>query len=372
MEDDAELYRAALAGGAEAFAPIVQRYADAVFGIALARVGDFHDAQDVAQQVFVEAFERLDGLRDPARLGAWLRSIATHRAIDRVRQRRHSALIDPDMRSSDVESPQRQLERRELRDEVLAAIGRLGDALRETTTLFYINGYSVEEVAGIQEVPVGTVKRRLHDARTRLKEEMIAMVEDVLKSESPREEIARQVYEMLQRYDKPSVTQERWEEIREKLLEIGTEGIEGFVRALESPHSPTRDFAIGMLRHAGQSDEMVEELLKEATGDSNKEVRRAAFRALFGVAGRDEARRAELVPHILPALRDRCNRTRRLFAWYLARFPGIAQHVPLEDAARTVVEERESDPLLLEAQRELLEATLCLREGRENPYDGLY
>jgi len=75
-----------MAGGSEAFAPIVERYADAVFGIALARLGDFHDAQDVAQQAFVEAFERLDGLRDPARLGGWLRSIATHRAIDRVRQ----------------------------------------------------------------------------------------------------------------------------------------------------------------------------------------------------------------------------------------------------------------------------------------------
>jgi len=281
-------------------------------------------------------------------------------------------LIDPETRSSGVETPQRQLERRELRDEVLAAIGRLGDALRETTTLFYINGYSVEEVAGIQDVPVGTVKRRLHDARTRLKEEMIAMVEDVLKSESPREEIAQQVYEMLECYDRPPVTQERWDEIKEKLREIGTDGIEGFIRALECPHSPTRRLAVGLLGETGQSEETVEKLLKEATRDSNKKVRREAFRALFEIAWRNEERRQDLVPHILPALHDRSNRTRRLFAWYLARFPGIAQHVPLKDAAQTVVEERDSDPLLLEAQRELLEATLCLREGRENPYDGLY
>ncbi len=372
MEDDAELYRAALAGGSEAFAPIVERYADAVFGIALARVGDFHDAQDVAQQVFVEAFERLDGLRDPARLGAWLRSITIHRAIDRVRQRRDSALIDPDMRSSDVESPQRQLERRELRAEVLAAVGRLSKTLRETTTLFYINGYSVDEVAGIQDVPAGTVKRRLHDARTRLKEEMIAMVEDVLKSESPREEIARQVYEMLQRYDKPSVTQERWEEIREKLLEIGTDGIEGFVRALECPHSPTRRLAVGLLSETAQSEETVEKLLKEATRDSNKKVRREAFRALFEIAWRNEERRQDLVPHILPALHDRSNTTRRLFAWYLAHFPGFARHVPLEEVAWAVVRETEKEPVLLRSQHDLLEAVLCLREGRENPHERFY
>ena len=55
MRSDAELHEEAMAGGSEAFAPIVERYADAVFGVALARLGDFHAAQDVAQQAFLEA-----------------------------------------------------------------------------------------------------------------------------------------------------------------------------------------------------------------------------------------------------------------------------------------------------------------------------
>jgi RNA polymerase sigma-70 factor (ECF subfamily) len=136
LRSDGELHESALAGGPEAFAPIVERYQDAVFGIALARLGDFHDAQDVAPQAFVEAFERLGGLRDPSRLGAWLRSIALHRCIDSLRRRREDRLTDShsDMQASREPSPSAQLERREMRDEVLAAIARLTKTQRETTT----------------------------------------------------------------------------------------------------------------------------------------------------------------------------------------------------------------------------------------------
>ena len=373
MRSDAELYEAAMAGGSEAFAPIVERYADAVFGIALARLGDFHDAQDVAQQAFVEAFERLSGLNAPARLGAWLRSITIHRAIDLIRSKRRfaGAEVEMEMQTTDTPTPHDQLERRELREEVLAAVGRLSMTLRETTTLFYINGYSVEEVANIQDVPSGTVKRRLHDARKRLEKEMIDMVDGVLKSESPREELAQKIYEMLECYDQPPITQERWNEIKERLRRIGTEGIEGFIRALESPHSPTRRFAVRMLRDAGQTEEIVEKLLKEATMDSSRKVRKLAFSALFDIAWHNEQKRENLIPHILPALRDPSTRVRRL-AWQLARFPGFAQHVPLEEAAWAVVKETQTDRLLLQDQRDLLEAVLCVREGKENPHDKSY
>src|SRR5204862_8160385 len=87
--DDAKLVEAALHGGPEAFAPIVERYQDAVFGVALARIGNFHDAQDVAQAVFVEAYQRLSSLREPAKLGAWLRTMTIARAIDLLRRREH-------------------------------------------------------------------------------------------------------------------------------------------------------------------------------------------------------------------------------------------------------------------------------------------
>lgn len=115
MRTDAELHADAMAGGPEAFSPIVERYQDAVFGIALARVRDFHEAEDIAQGAFIEAFERLDSLKDPARLGAWLRSITMHIAIDRVRRRRGTAEIGEDnVPASRDDAPHEQLERNEL------------------------------------------------------------------------------------------------------------------------------------------------------------------------------------------------------------------------------------------------------------------
>lgn len=373
MKNDTAIVAQALAGGPEAFAPIVERYQDAVFGIALARLRNFHDAEDVAQGVFIEAYQRLGTLKEPGRLGAWLRSITVHHCIDALR-RRSRVITVPDVDEELAGASARNVEkaRHDLRQLVLAAIGRLSKTQSETTTLFYIDGYSVQEVAAIQEVPVGTVKRRLHDARLKLKEEMMGMVEDTLKSESPRRELARKVYEILERYDRPSIPWQRWGEIKEKLREIGTDGMEGFIRALESPHSPTRRFAVSVLTDAGQSQEMVEKLLKEATRDSNKKVRRVAFGALFDIAWHNEEKRKDLMPHILPALRDRSKKVRCMTAWSLAHFPGFAQHVPLEEAARAVVAETETDPLLLQSQHHLLEAVLCVREGKENPYDKFY
>lgn len=93
MKEDRELVADALASGAEAFRSIVEGYQHAVFGIAWARLGDFHHAQDVVQQVFVEAFQRLDSLRDPARLGAWLRSMTVHCCIDLWRRQAVSAAV---------------------------------------------------------------------------------------------------------------------------------------------------------------------------------------------------------------------------------------------------------------------------------------
>jgi RNA polymerase sigma-70 factor (ECF subfamily) len=229
VKSDAELHADAIAGGPEAFGPIVERYKDAVFGIALARVRDFHAAEDVAQSVLIAAYERLGSLKDPSRLGAWLRSMTIHQSIDHLRTRRPvGEARGATMASSDEREPGAHLERKELRERVLAAIGRLSKAQGETTTLFYINGYSVAEVAAIQEMPLGTIKSRLHDARESLREELIGMVEDVLKSEAPKEDFAERVFKVLSCWGKMG-----WWEIVAELERIGSRGAQGYARALE-------------------------------------------------------------------------------------------------------------------------------------------
>ena len=121
---DAALVGAALTSGPAAFDPIVRRYQGAVFGIAVSRLRDFHEAEDLAQQVFLEAFERLYALKDPTRLGAWLRSMTVHRCIDALRRRRPA--LDIDAVGAEVSgdpAPDVEYERLELRDQVMAAIG---------------------------------------------------------------------------------------------------------------------------------------------------------------------------------------------------------------------------------------------------------
>ena len=69
LPDDAALVAAARTGSPQAFAPIVERYKDAVFGVAFARLRRFHEAEDTAQDAFVRAYGSIDRLKDPAKLG---------------------------------------------------------------------------------------------------------------------------------------------------------------------------------------------------------------------------------------------------------------------------------------------------------------
>lgn len=353
VKSDAELHADAIAGGPEAFGPIVERYKDAVFGIALARVGDFHAAEEIAQTVLIAAFERLGSLKTPSRLGAWLRSITTHRSIDHLRARRSVPdAQDATMAASEEHEPAARLERKEWRDRVLAAVGRLGKAQRETTTLFYINGYSVAEVAAMQEVPVGTVKGRLHDAREKLKEELIGIVADILKSEAPKEDLAQRVFDVLSRQGRHE------HEIFQELRRIGAEGaIDGFLRAAESPRTETRGHAVDFAARLGAAEdrEKIADLLKRGMRDANQGVRAGALRAaLERFPCSDERKRKEFVPLVVELLFDAAKGVRLRAAWQLQR--GWAADVPLDRAARACLDE--PDPVVRQAKEELLRAVL--------------
>jgi len=335
MDSDVQLVADALAGGPSAFGPIVQRYQDAVFGVALARLGDFHAAQDVAQDVFVKAFGSLGALRNPARLGGWLRTMAIHKCVDHLRQRRPTADVTESRAAASPDGdPAERLQRRELREAVLEAIGRLSKVQRETVALYYVNGYCVADVAGMLGVPEGTVKGRLYDARANLKREMIAMVEDVLKSEAPREDFTARVLELLGNPDTPI----EWSVLAGELREIGEKGADGFEKAMASPSPRIRNFATTLIRKSALGGERLIGLLTNALSDSNKHVRRHAARALLVMPDVPEQRkRTAFVPLILPLLRDPSTTVRHKTAMALASFAGS---VPLAQAAAALATER--------------------------------
>ena len=344
MKDNIALVAAALSGDPEMFSPIVERYQDAVFAIALARLRNFADAEDVAQEVFVEAFENLGKLSNPSSLGAWLRSIAIHRCVDHLRQARESIGLDEIAEQVEAAAnPQTEVEQQELCDQVMAAIGQLSKKQRETTTLFYVNGYSQQEIARIQEVPIGTIRRRLHDAREKLKEEMIGLVEDVLKSGAPKGDFGKRVFEILSRYRRDATPWDELGEIASTLREIGAAGLDGFVKALESPYYQTRRFAVRILPDSGLSQEVIEQLLKKALNDANKEVRKLAFLEFAHIIYEDESRRKEIVPYLIPLLTDPSWRLRSYVASVLYGqdyFEGYVRYVPLDCVVRAFLAEK--------------------------------
>ena len=93
---DAKLVTQALSDGPDGFRHIVERYQSAVFAVALSRVRDFHRAEDVAQLVFLEAYQRLSSLKDPDKLGGWLRTIAIRQSVNQIRRKRDEVEIQSD------------------------------------------------------------------------------------------------------------------------------------------------------------------------------------------------------------------------------------------------------------------------------------
>ena len=184
MEELRTLVERARTGDLEAYGEIVRRFQDMAYGYAYSLLGDFHLAQDAAQEAFVQAYRDLTALREPAAFPGWFRRIV-FKHCDRILRKRHAAeSLAPEGSEpmSEEPGPAEAAEKQELRDRVLAAVRSLPEHQRTVTTLFYINGYSVNDIADFLETPAGTIKRRLHDSRMQLKERMITMVDESLKS----------------------------------------------------------------------------------------------------------------------------------------------------------------------------------------------
>lgn len=170
-----ELVLAAQTGDREAFGELYERFHGHVFALALGRLGNHAEAQELTQDVFVQAMRKLAQLRAPEAFGGWLRSITAHMAINRIQRR------DPDIATEQETLDASCIDRNTPLDRVLSseASGRVHEGLarlrrmdRETLHAFYVEGRSLVEMSDQFEAPVGTIKRRLHVARKRLAKEL--------------------------------------------------------------------------------------------------------------------------------------------------------------------------------------------------------
>ena len=174
-------------GGVEAYTEIVRRLQDLVVGYAYSILGDFHLAEDAAQETFVAAYLDLPSLSRVEAFTGWLRRIASRRCT-RLTRGKHLSTVPVEQEADLVATnpgPEEVAERQEVRHFVQAAIQGLPQREREVTTLLYINGYSQKEVGDFLEITANAVRNRLHAARKKLRERMIGMVEETLHEQRP-------------------------------------------------------------------------------------------------------------------------------------------------------------------------------------------
>ncbi|MGA7499017.1 MAG: sigma-70 family RNA polymerase sigma factor [Isosphaeraceae bacterium] len=177
----AELVQRAQEGDREAFGRLVEQFQPTVHAIALRRLGNASEAMELTQEVFLHILRRIHQLREPERFAGWLRQVAVRMAINRATRRVAPSTVDTGVLEGAYEralQPVDELITRERAERLWAALRRLKTLDRESLLAFYIRGLSLVEMASELDVPLGTIKRRLHTARKRLRLELEASVAD--------------------------------------------------------------------------------------------------------------------------------------------------------------------------------------------------
>ena len=178
MSDDAQLIDETLAGRSEAFGQLVRKYQDRLYNTVVHVAGNPEDARDVVQDAFVQAFLKLDTFQHSSAFYTWLYRIAFNVAISHRRRKRPSVSVEHVRESSGLEpmdeepGPSENLERDERCRQVRQAIGRLSEEHRVVMVLREIDGCCYETIAEILELPIGTVRSRLHRARLQLRDQL--------------------------------------------------------------------------------------------------------------------------------------------------------------------------------------------------------
>jgi RNA polymerase sigma-70 factor (ECF subfamily) len=171
---DAECVRRLQRGEAEVFAVLVERHQKNIFNLLYRMLGDYDDAAEVSQETFLSAYRSIKSFRGDASFSTWLYRIAVNHANTRrksvaLSQQRTARLEFLEPSSDGGSDPADALERKEMRERVQAALNGL-DAEDATIILLRdLQDVPYEAVADILEVPIGTVKSRLHRARRALK-----------------------------------------------------------------------------------------------------------------------------------------------------------------------------------------------------------
>ena len=182
IPDDPRLIADCLAGNTDAYGDLVVRYQDRLFNSVLRLVDNGEDARDVVQEAFLHAYQSLHSFKGDSLFFTWLYRIAINTAISMKRKQRHVLRIQPAVEGSsslepldpsESNRPGHAMEMAEDERRVHEALAKLSPEHRAVLVMKDMEEMMYEDMAEVLEVPIGTIRSRLHRARTELREILI-------------------------------------------------------------------------------------------------------------------------------------------------------------------------------------------------------
>ena len=189
VEDDVQLIRRTLSGDDTAFSALVQKYQKGVHALAWRKVGDFHYAEEITQDTFLQVYKKLSTLKNPNQFAGWLYVIANRRCLNWI-QRHKPAMPSLETTSTrEIEelshthyvSERRESEAVEHRQAIVKELlEKLPESERTVVTLYYLGEMVPREIGDFLGVSVNTIKSRLRRARERLQNEEELLIQEEL------------------------------------------------------------------------------------------------------------------------------------------------------------------------------------------------
>ncbi|MCZ0756907.1 RNA polymerase sigma factor SigW [Anoxybacillus sp. J5B_2022] len=170
-------------GDQNAYAEIVELYKDKVYRICYRMLGNRHEAEDAAQEAFIRAYVNIDTYNPTMKFSSWLYRIATNLSIDKLRKKKPDVYLDEEVSGTEGltmysqlpatdASPEDTVESLELQETVQKAIEKLPEKYRSVIVLKYMEDLSLQEISEILDLPIGTVKTRIHRGREALRKHL--------------------------------------------------------------------------------------------------------------------------------------------------------------------------------------------------------
>ena len=178
MNDDLALIDEALHGNSSAFGRLVTRYQDRLYNTLVHVTGSAEEGRDVCQDAFIQALVKLRSFQRSSAFYTWLYRIALNMAASRRRRKKPTVSVDQHRELTGYEpvardgQPSEPLERQERVARVQEALSALDDDFRTVLVLREIDGHPYETIAEMLDLPLGTVRSRLHRARMELREQL--------------------------------------------------------------------------------------------------------------------------------------------------------------------------------------------------------